>query len=387
METVLSGLFMRFSSLAILAATCLTPSFAFAQGLNPGVDPNPTSVQIGIPGGPGEATADISKRIEEERQARIKMDKRVVNRIAATVNGRAITSSELTYRLGPIRDQLATLYPRLGPEFNRQMAKAKKDVINDLVERELVLSDFDSQGLTMPDSVIDQEINRMIIMRANGNRDRFMQDLKKSGMTIRRLRESTKKDVILMAMRSRKYDDQEIPPTPDEINREYNKTKIQFRDLTKDQVKFKKIFIPFVEGDPRMGEGAIRTPEVQLELAELIAKEIKSGNETFEDMAKKYSKDHLAANGGDFPVTERSQLSPEFSAIIFDAREGSVVGPLIDPNGFMIVLVESKKLAPPPPLSAIKEQIDAQVRSNRNIARYRQWIDRIRSKAIIKIYI
>ena len=49
-------------------------------------------------------------------------------------------------------------------------------------------------------------------------------------------------------------------------------------------------------------------PEREKLMAELIAKEIKSKNATFEEMAKRYSKDLYAEKGGDWPVTERSTL-------------------------------------------------------------------------------
>lgn len=161
-------------------------------------------------------------------------------------------------------------------------------------------------------------------------------------MTIRAFREMTKKQLQVQIMRASKYD-QEIPPTPEEIQQEYESTKEQYRDLTKDKIKFKKIFIPM------LGDDSSSTPEVQLNLAELIAKEIKSKNATFEEMAKRYSKDLYAEKGGDWPVTERSTLSPESAAIIFGAQPGEIIGPLVDSTGFTIVLVEKKELAPPPP--------------------------------------
>ena len=100
-------------------------------------------------------------------------------------------------------------------------------------------------------------------------------------------------------------------------------------------------------------------------------------------MAKRYSKDLYAEKGGDWPVTERSTLSPESAAIIFGAQPGEIIGPLVDSTGFTIVLVEKKELAPPPPLSAIKEQIDIMARNKR----YKKWVERLRKKAIVKIYI
>lgn len=368
---------IRLVPFAILTTVLVVPLNA-QQGMP--YDPNPTDVGIGIPNGPGVAPVRPQDAINPNERPKPKLDRRVVNRIAATVNGRPITANEVTFRLMPIGAQLAALYPRQGVEFHRELAKAKNEIINDLVERELVMSEFETKGYMIRDSIIDQEINRMVIDDYNGNRDRFLQELTGSGMTIRGFRDSTRKKLIVMMMRSTKYD-QEIPPTPDEVNREYNKTKHMYRDLTKDRITYKKIFIP------AMGDDPTQTPEVQLELSELIAKEIKSGRGTFEDMAKRYSRDSYAQEGGHWPEIERSQLSAEFAAIIFNAREGEVLGPLIDPNGLTIVVVQKKKLASPPPLSEIRERVDAEVRAKRSNERYKQWVNRLRNKALIKVYI
>lgn len=362
----------------VILTTALAAPLGAQQGLP--YDPNPTDVGLGALTGPETIQSRPENRIDPNERPKPKLDKRVVNRIAATVNGRPITANEVTFRLMPIAAQLAALYPRQGVEFHRELAKAKKEIINDLVERELVMSFFESQGYSVRDSLIDQEMNRMIIDDYNGDRDRFLKELTGSGMTIRGYRDSTRKKLIVMMMRSMRYD-HEIPPTPEEINREYNKTKLMYRDLTKDRITYKKIFIPAV------GDNPTHTPEVQLELSELIAKEIREKRETFEDMAKRYSRDTHAQEGGQWPEIERSQLSAEFAAIVFNAREGEVVGPLIDPNGLTIVEVQNKKLASPPPLSEIRERIDAEVRAKRSSERHREWVNRLRAKALIKVYI
>lgn len=369
---------MRLTTLTILVSVLILPVSAQYPGGMPG-DPNPNAVQIGVPGALPQAAADDGKKIEESRPV-MKRETTVANRVAATVNGRPITANEVSFRMRPIAMQLATLYPRQGPEFVRQLTEAKKSIIDDLIERELVLSHFDTQGYQFPDSAIDQELKREIMANFNGDRDLFLKGLKESGLTLRTYREMTRKRMIVGAMRQQKYD-MEIPPTPDEINKEYAETKFMYRDLVKDRIKFKKIFIPL------HGNGPLETPEVQMDLADLVANEIRSKKATFEEMAKKYSRDAKAGEGGDWPIKERSELAAEFAAILFDAKEGAVVGPLIDPNGFTIALVEKKIMAPAPPLSKIKEQVDGMVRSKRSNERYIQWIDRLRKKAIIKTYI
>lgn len=324
---------------------------------------------------------DESKRISPNEAPASRMQpQRIVNRIAATVNGRPITANEVSVRLMPIGAQLAAQYPKQGPEFYKQLALAKKNIIEDLIERELLRNEFEGMGGVIRDSLIDQEINRTILTTFNGDRSSFLKNLSLSGMTIRSFREMTKKQLQVQIMRASKYD-QEIPPTPEEIRKEYEATKEQYRDLTKDKVKFKKIFIPMI------GDDSTSTPEVQLNLADLISNEIKSKKAGFEEMAKRYSKDLHAENGGDWPVTERSTLSPEFAAIIFGSHPGEIIGPLVDSTGFTIVMVEKKELAPAPPLSAIKEQIDMMARNKRSNERYKKWVDRLKKKAIVKVYI
>lgn len=342
----------------------------------------PRAVQLrGEENETGTVRPDESKRISpnDAPASRIR-PQRIVNRVAATVNGRSITANEVRVLLLPIGAQLAAQYPKQGPEFYKQLALAKKNIINDLVERELLRNEFESMGGVIRDSMIDQEINRTILNTFNGDRSTFLKNLKQSGMTIRAFREMTKKQLQVQIMRASKYD-QEIPPTPEEIRQEYQATKEQYRDLTKDRIKFKKIFIPM------LGDDSASTPEVQFNLAELIAKEIKTKKNSFEEMARRYSKDLYAEKGGDWPVTERSTLSPESAAIIFGANPGEIIGPLVDANGFTIVMVEKKKLAPPPPLSAIKEQIDMMARNKRSNERYKKWVERLKKKAIVKIYI
>ena len=224
-------------------------------------------------------------------------------------------------RLRPQR--IVNQYPKQGPEFYKQLALAKKNIIEDLVERELLRNEFEGMGGVIRDSLIDQEINRTILTTFNGDRDAFLKNLSMSGMTIRSFREMTKNQLQVQIMRASKYD-QEIPPTPEELRKEYEATKEQYRDLTKDKVKFKKIFIPM------LGNDSTSTPEVQFNLADLIANEIRAKKATFPEMATRYSKDMYAEKGGDWPITERSTLSPEFAAIIFGAQPGEIIGPLVD---------------------------------------------------------
>ena len=307
----------------------------------------------------------------------------VVNRIAATVNGRPITSSEVRARLAPYFRELMLLYPRQGPRFNSELVAAKKAVLNELIERELVLSDFETKGFVIKEDQVEDEISRRILMQYNGDRREFLNNLRQSGMNYTEYRDSVRKEITVSAMRGMRYE-RGIPPTPDEIREEYKATSSDYRDIMNDRITYSKIFIPAVDPDDPM-----MTPEQRYELANRLRQDIEKGKVDFAEAAREYSRDAHAEDGGKWPTLERSDLAVEFANVVFAAQPGQLVGPLLDPAGFTIVKVHSKKLAAAPSLNnpEVKQKVDDAVRRKKSERRYRQWVDRLRDKAVIRTFI
>lgn len=315
----------------------------------------------------------------------------VVNRIAATVNGRPITSAEVRARIAPYFRELMLLYPKQGPRFNSELVKAKKIVLDELIDRELALSEFENKGYMIKEDHVEQEINRRILLQFNGNRDAFLDSLRQSGMTLSDYRDSVRKDVMVGAMRSSRYD-RGIPPTPDEIRAEYESSKSDYRDVRNDTIRYDKIFIPMLDGmpDEQMTDADVQAmAESQYRLAEELKGRLERRDITFAAAAHEYSRDAHAADGGAWPKMKRSELAPEFANVVFSAEPGQIIGPMADSRGFTLVCVREKHLAPAPPLSnpEVKRRVDEAVRRKQGEKRYIEWIDRLRSKAVIRIFI
>jgi peptidyl-prolyl cis-trans isomerase SurA len=299
-----------------------------------------------------------------------------VNGIAAKVNGSVITKNEVALMLSPLYSQLVTQFPRRGPEFEKQFTEAREKILQELIDRRIILDEFKQIGASIRPNLIDEEVKRQIHELYNGNEALFREELKKSRMTMDGYREMTREKMVVQAMRAQQFSDAP-PPLPNEIQNEYNEVKSTLRDLTKDKISFRKIFIP--AADP---ENPIASPETQLALAEDIVKQAKEGK-SFEDLAKTYSKDAFAELGGLQENLPRTDLSPEFSAILFDAQENQVVGPLLDPRGFTIVVVISKALGPAPALSTVRPMVEERVRRKKTSAQYERWIESRRKRAMI----
>jgi peptidyl-prolyl cis-trans isomerase SurA len=301
-----------------------------------------------------------------------------VNGIAAKVNGSVITKNEVAFMLSPLYAQLATQYPRRGPEFEKQFNEAREKILQELIDRRIILDEFKQLGASIRPNLIDEEVKRQIRELYNGNEALFREELKKSRMTMEGYREMTREKMVVQAMRAQQFSDAP-PPLPNEIQNEYNEVKSTLRDVTKDKITFRKIFIP--SSDP---ENPVATPETQLALAEDIAKQAKDGK-SFEELAKTYSKDAFADQGGLQENLPRTDLSPEFAAILFDAPENQVVGPLLDPRGFTVAVVTAKIPGPSPALATVRPMIEERVRRKKTSAQYDRWIESRRKRAMITI--
>ncbi len=299
-----------------------------------------------------------------------------VNGIAAKVNGHVITKNQVSFMLAPIYAQLAAQFPRRGPEFERQFMAAQTNIVQELIDRQIILDEFKQMGASIKPNIIDEEIKRQMRENYNGDESRFRDELKRSRLTMDGYREMTREKMVVSAMRQQQFSDAP-PPLPNEINREYAEVKASIRDTSKDVISFQKIFIPRMDA-----QNPVATPETQLSLTEDLAKQLADGKD-FTELAKLNSKDAFAEQGGIQNDVPRLDLAPEFAAIIFDAPEGKLIGPLEDPQGFTIVKITKKTLGPSPSLNEVSENIEERVRRKKTSAQYDKWIESKRKRAMI----
>lgn len=340
----------RFAWLALLAATGLS------SAQEPAPAPPAQPVQQPMPGGAFE-----------------------VNAIAAVVNGRTITKSKLGFLMSRDYAILAAQFPRRGAEFERQVLEARNKILQELIDREIILSEFkelEKKGANLPEKAVDREISRQIRESYNGSDALFQEELKRARMSREAYRKMTKEQLIVEAMRFEKISEAP-PPLPNEIQKEYNEIKNTIRDITKDKITFNKIFLPRQDAD-----NPLSTPESQLALAEQLVLDINNGADIAE-LAKKHSRDAFAAEGGFQKDLPRTDLAPEFASILFNHKPGEIVGPLEDPAGFTIVKVVAISPGPAPSLSEVKEQIDGRVRRKKSAVAYEKWIESKRKIAVI----
>ncbi len=302
-----------------------------------------------------------------------------LSKIAAKVDASVVTSNELNFTLSPILEQIKAQFPRKNKEYYTQVSKARKEIFQELIDRELILNEFKNLGANIPARDIDREITRRIDTLYNGNRAAYLKDLKKNGLSQSKYRDLVTRTITVGAMKSQHLHDF-APPTTDELQKEYNKFKHKLRDIRLDKASYKKIWIPLDSGE--LGN----TPEDQLQLAESLAARIRKG-EPFSELAKEYSSDAYAEEGGQWPMTSRIDFPIHFAPVVFDQPVGKLIGPLTDQYGFHIIQVTKKVNGPSPPLSKVRPQLESRVKADKSAVRFNRWIERLRNKAEIVRYL
>lgn len=301
-----------------------------------------------------------------------------ISSIAAVVNGTIITTREVATFLAPTANVLRTKYPRQGEQFRKALIEARDKVLEQLIEEKLVLSKLDELNASLPDQVVDEEVNRIIREAFDGKEADFREYLRKAGMDRRKFWQSQKEKILVQIFKQQQFKDV-APATESEIEAHYKKHSKELRDRNQDQITFRKIYIPARDSD-----NPAATPEDQLALAERLASELQKG-EDFAEMAKAHSAGAYSDSGGLSEDTPRDELEAEFADILLDTPEGKIVGPLKGRKGFIIAVVISKKLGPAPALDKeLRLKMRREVEIEKQSERYEEWIKILKRSADIK---
>src|ERR1022692_4817823 len=101
-----------------------------------------------------------------------------LNGIAAVVNGKVITRSEVREAV-EAQTQNIRVTVRDMSEQQRLLDELHEHALDALIERQLVLSEFDKMGGSIRPEYVDDEINNIVRDNFQGDRDKFIFELTK----------------------------------------------------------------------------------------------------------------------------------------------------------------------------------------------------------------
>ena len=229
----------------------------------------------------------------------------LVNGVQAVVDTSVVTLGEVQSMTLPAEKVLYGQYRDQPRVFYRKLSDARNDTLKQLLERQLVLHDFNAsfdkpeQRVVLEKMInkeVDQEIQAEIRSRFGGNRMLLVQTLRAEGITMERHRQQLR-DRMLVTWLRQKNISSEIIVSPHRVEAYYAAHRDEFK--VQEEVKVRVIALNCY------GESEVARTE---KLAEDILTKLKEGA-TFAEMATIHSEGSQRKQGGDLGWWEPSRLN------------------------------------------------------------------------------
>lgn len=296
---------------------------------------------------------------------------RYANGIAAIVEDRIITVDDIRREIGPLVPEIQR-QARSEKEFNEKLEALQEDVIQNLIDRVLIVKEFyKDEKRQVPASYIDNEVAETIITQFDGDRSKYLAYLRERGISQRDYRKEREEDMIYGYMQSQQRKSASTV-SPVKIEAFYNEHKEQFNQ--EDSVKLRLIQVSRNAGD---------TDETLRSRSQIIISELNAGSD-FGDVARKYSQDSRKGKGGDWGWQRRSDLRKEFSDVIFALEKGKFSDPVIMPEGAFILFAEDRKYAGILPIDEVRPEIERMLIQQGSRQATERWLEKLRRNAYVK---
>ncbi len=299
---------------------------------------------------------------------------RMVDGVAAVVNTNVITYGQVRELLMFRQRSLSEAFQ--GEELRAKMKESQDAALQDLVDRQLIIDNFNEQGFQIPDHVIDDRINTIIREEFGSDRRAFIRTLRAEGFSLPRFREVEREKIIVQAMRQRAVRSDFII-SPDKIQTYYRKNLTQYS--SPEEIRLSMIVLRVDDDGTDDPRGARRA------MAEEIRSKLTEGAD-FAGMAQMYSDDSTGALGGDWGWIDRRTLNAELTQAAFALQPGQL-SPVVEiGDSFYLLKVEARKSAVTKPLAEVREEIGRKLFEEERIRLQEQWLSKLREKAFVKIY-
>jgi parvulin-like peptidyl-prolyl isomerase len=307
--------------------------------------------------------------------------------IAAVVNDKVITYVQINSQVAETEKLLRQNYQ--GEALFQQVKEAKLNVLRALIERELIIQDFRKSGGFIPDTYTNERINDVIRSEYGGDRVAFIKTLYERGVTMQKYRDEIQDNAIVGYMRNKNVV-QTVLVSPYQIEQFYQQNLRIFQQ--DEQVKvstivLRKSLFPSQKTGP---DGKQISYDPQEEIANEILYKLDTGSD-FADLAKSYSEGSNKDDGGALgwvTQTGKTAIRADLWPAIAKLQPGQHTDVIPTSDGFFYILeVEDRKKASVTPLEDVRAQIEQTVISEESQLRQQQWLDSLRAKAFIKMFL
>ncbi len=204
----------------------------------------------------------------------------------------------------------------------------------------------------------------------------FRKALGERGMTVERLQEDARIDMVITKMMESEV--ATLPAATDQEARDfYQKNPEKFQQP--EAVRASHILIPTQNADAA-------TKKQMRTQVESVLKMAKTGTD-FGQLAREYSKDRSAAQGGDLGFFPRGQMVPQFEQAAFALKPGEISGIVESQFGFHIIKVTERRPASTVPFEQVSGQILQFLTEQKKAQRAEAFVGELKKRARIEVLV
>ena len=239
-------------------------------------------------------------------------------------------------------------------------------VRGEMIERELMLKAAATAKLQMQDWVVENRVREIVTTVFGGDMNKFKATLAKDRVTFPEWRQRLKDDMVVAAIRWQMVD-KTVSASPADMRKEYEAHPERYAS------------------DSRVTVSAILLGPGDVEKKPEIEEALKT--EPFGEVAKKYSSDARAKDGGQWKdVKPEDVFRPEICDEIAKMKKGET-SRWVELDGWSFLIRKDDETTGAK--MSFEEAYDAvaqNVRKELADKRYRDWINRLKSETYIKVY-
>ncbi|MCF8720722.1 peptidylprolyl isomerase [Nitrospina gracilis] len=294
---------------------------------------------------------------------------KMLDRVVAKVNNEIITLSALEERA---RVDMAR-YSGMGVESLPPYEEVRLQTLDQMIDEILLIGVAERLNMIVEESQMQSALDDI---RARGNltQEQLVEMLKQEGRTIEEYKKRIREQILLsrvinLEIRSR------IKVTKEDIAEYYDAHRKEFWSTPKVRARH----ILFIL------DNTLTQDEVELKKnkAQMALEQIQSGRD-FVEVAKEFSEDVTASNGGDLGMLEKGKMIAEFEDAAFSLESGQVSGIVRSPYGLHIIKVEEVLHGAPIPMEEVEDRITAQLKHQRFESVFKEYIEDLRAQSFIE---
>jgi len=293
----------------------------------------------------------------------------VVDRVIAVVNKDVITLSELQESVAYY------LYESKRPAPPGGEKALREQLLRRMVEQRLQLQEAEREKITVEDAEMNEQMAEIMKRAGVPSQADLERVVKAEGLTLESFRKRVREQIMIQKVIRRKVA-LRVSVTEGEIERYF----LENRDKLETGLSYHARHILIALAAPGR--------EADWEAARLRAEEvwdmIRAGGD-FAELARKYSQDPSARDGGDLGVLKQGELASEIEGRILRVRPGEALAPFRTGLGYHIFKLEWKEGLSGQALAQTKQQIREILFRQKYQARLEAWLEEIKRRAIIEI--